>query len=82
MDKKTPFVAMPNIILDREIVKERLADDARPETIAADVRSLLQDEPLCARIQADYQEVRKALGAELPFSATERTSEILEEMLR
>jgi hypothetical protein len=29
----------------------------------------------------DYKEVRRALGAELPFSATVRTADILEELV-
>jgi lipid-A-disaccharide synthase len=80
MAKKTPFVAMPNIILDREVVPERLGDDCRPDIIAGDIRTLLQDETR-RRMQADYQAVRQALGAELPFGATARTAEMVEEML-
>jgi hypothetical protein len=29
----------------------------------------------------DYKEVRRALGAELPFAATARTAEILEKLV-
>ncbi|HEV7868822.1 MAG TPA: hypothetical protein VGO90_14135 [Chthoniobacteraceae bacterium] len=79
--KRIPFIAMPNIILQRRAVPELLGPACRPGRIAAAVSLLLDDR--CAREQmlSDYAEIRRALGSELPASATQRTAEILEEML-
>jgi len=82
LGRKVPFVAMPNIILGRMAVRELLGFACRPENIVAEVEKLLGDDAVRARMSEDYQEVRRALGAQLPLTATARTAEILEEMLK
>jgi lipid-A-disaccharide synthase len=79
--KRVPFVAMPNIIVQRRIVPELLGEDCTPANIAREVSSLLEAGEASTRMRADYALVRRALGAELPIGATQRTAEILEEML-
>lgn len=79
--KKIPFVAMPNIILQRQTVEELLGLDCTPEKIARALAGLLDDESARAKMAEDYREIRERLGAALPKSATLRTAEILEEML-
>jgi lipid-A-disaccharide synthase len=79
--KKIPFVAMPNIIAGREIIPELLGEQCRGPLIAEKVLSLLDDNDRRAQMKRDYAEVRRALGSELPFSATERTVQMLEEMI-
>ncbi len=81
MRRKVPLVAMPNIILEREAVPELLGDDCRAETIARELSQLLSDNDKRARISNDYSAVRRALGEDLPFSATGRTAQMLDEML-
>jgi lipid-A-disaccharide synthase len=81
MGRKVPFVAMPNIILERMAVPELLGDNCRAEPIAQSLQDILEDEATRARMSDDYAAVRRALGAELPHSATERTATMLEEML-
>lgn len=79
--KRTPFVAMPNIILEREIVCELLAEKCRAPFIVDELNKLLHDPEKSAQIQNDYNAIRRALGSELPHGATERTAQIVEEML-
>ena len=79
--RRVPFVAMPNIILGRMAVRELLGPDCRPQNIVAEVERLLGDATLREQIRENYIEVRRALGAELPFSATARTATILEELV-
>jgi len=81
LDKKVPFVAMPNIIAGREIIPELLGENCQGKLIAEKVLLMLDDSQYRAQILADYAEVRRALGSELPFSATERTVRMLEEMV-
>ena len=79
--KKIPFVAMPNIIAEREIVRELLGTDCRPKTIVTELKLLLVDVATRVKMREDYRQVRRALGAELPQSATARTAQIIEEMV-
>lgn len=79
--KNIPFIAMPNVILQRMAVRELLGLDCKPAAIAECVIALLNDETLRARLAQDYAEIRRQLGSELGKSGTLRTSEILDEML-
>lgn len=40
---KIPFVSLPNLLAGRELVKELLQDDCRPENLAAAIQPLLED---------------------------------------
>ncbi len=79
--KRIPFYAVPNMILQREAIPELLGLKCQPDRIAATVESLLDDGPIRRQMLQDYELVRRALGSELPTPATERTAEIVEEML-
>ena len=79
--KNVPFIAMPNVILQRMAIPELLGFDCTPEKIANTITGLLQDESKRAKMAGDYREIREKLGASLPQSATQRAVEILEEMV-
>jgi lipid-A-disaccharide synthase len=79
--KRIPYIAMPNIILQRMAVPELLGLNCQPEKIARAVSSLLDDDTLRSRMLGDYSEICRALGSGLAMSATERTAEVLEEMI-
>jgi lipid-A-disaccharide synthase len=79
--KKIPYVAMPNIILQREVVPELLGMACRTDAIAAAVTELLQNAETRQAMESGYGEIRDHLGEKLSPGATERTVEILEEML-
>ncbi|MCX6968782.1 MAG: hypothetical protein NTV93_01335 [Verrucomicrobia bacterium] len=81
MWKKIPFIAMPNIILQRPLVPELLGLNCRPDAIAAGVKRLLENKEDRRLMEEGYKEIRAHLGENLPFRATGRTVEILEEML-
>ena len=81
MWKRIPFIAMPNIILQRVLVPELLGPKCTPEGIAAAVGKLLQSDEDRRSMKEGYCEIRRHLGGDLPLGATERTVEILEEML-
>lgn len=78
---RVPFVAMPNITLQRKIVLELLGENCTPQKIAAEIERLLQPEN-AAQLRREYSQVRAELGADLPFGATQRTAQMLEEMLQ
>jgi lipid-A-disaccharide synthase len=80
--KKVPFVAMPNIIAGRKIIPELLGEKCRGPLIAEKVLLLLDDEKYRIKMQQNYAEVRRALGEELPLTATEKTVRMLEQLLK
>jgi len=73
------FAAMPNIIADREIVRELLGSAAGPEAIAAEVAALLTDEGRRARVRSDLASVVSSLG---PPGASDRTAQLVLELAR
>lgn len=79
--KRVPFVAMPNIILERSAVPELLGKNCRAELIAEAMSTLIESELARMAMRAEYSFVRAALGASLPYTATSRTVEMLETML-
>ena len=68
------FAALPNIIADREIVRELLGAAATPTAIAAAAGELLCDGQRRARMRSDLAAVASALG---PPGASERTAELV-----
>lgn len=80
--KRIPYYGMPNIILQRAAIPELLGLNCHPEKIAAALRPLLKDGPPRRRMIEDYRLIRQQLGSELPVAPTERTAQMLEEMLR
>jgi len=69
---------MPNIIAGRDIVPEFLWRFARPEPIARELSSLLNDPTRRERMRSDLAEVRKSLG---DGSASERTADLLLDLI-
>lgn len=81
LEKKVPMVAMPNIILGEKKIPEMLGRDCNPASLCEEMRKLLESQELRdAQCQA-YERVRAALGSQLPYTASERTADILEEMI-
>ena len=79
--RRIGFIAMPNIILQREAVPELIGPDCQPEKIARDLMQLLTDDRVRTKMKTDYELIREALGSNSPMTPTERTAEIVEEML-
>jgi len=79
--KRIPFIAMPNIILQRRAVLELLGLACTPQAIASEIIILLKNGIVRKRMLKDYDEIKKCIGSELPFSATELTVRMILEML-
>jgi lipid-A-disaccharide synthase len=54
--------AMPNLIAGREVVKELIQGELRPERVAQEALALLDDPGRLARVRADLGQVREGLG--------------------
>jgi lipid-A-disaccharide synthase len=59
---KVPFIAMPNLLLDREVVTELVQDDVTPARLAAELRRVLGDEQLRERMREDFAAIRSRLA--------------------
>jgi lipid-A-disaccharide synthase len=81
MQSKVKMIGMPNIIAGRKVIPEILCNDFRAPRLAAQMSTLLTDESARGEQRDLYDEVRAALGARLPYTATHRTADILEEMM-
>lgn len=79
--RRIPFIAMPNIILQRKAVPELIGLDCQPGKMAEILLRILQDEGERETIRRAYAAIRQALGSELVTMPTERTAQIVEEML-
>ena len=79
--RKIPFVAMPNIILNRGAVPELLGEKCRAPLIAREALALLDSTERVARMKEDYALVRRALGEQLSQSATKATADLVESLL-
>ncbi|MFT4607634.1 MAG: lipid-A-disaccharide synthase [Urechidicola sp.] len=58
-----PHIGLANIVAGKLIIKELLQDDATPQTIAAELFQLLEDESYRSQVISDLSKVRENLGA-------------------
>jgi lipid-A-disaccharide synthase len=61
---KTPYIAMPNILLDEPFVPELRQGQVRPDALAATALKLLEDEEYADDLRRGYRKMREALGSE------------------
>ena len=59
---RVPFIVMPNLIAERQVVPELLQSAVTPERIAAEARQLLTDARAYSVAQEGLREVRTKLG--------------------
>ena len=59
---RVPFIGMPNLIAERQVVPELLQSAVTPERIAAEARQLLTDARAYSVAQEGLREVRTKLG--------------------
>ena len=59
---RVPFYSMVNLIAERAIVPELMQSQMTGERLAAEALALLRDDAACARMRADFAEVRAKLS--------------------
>lgn len=79
--KHIPFIAMPNIIVQKELVRELLGLRCTPGLIAAEVEKILFEAGERERLMEGYAIIREHLGANMHSGPTEKTLRLLEEVL-
>ncbi|HXY38181.1 MAG TPA: lipid-A-disaccharide synthase [Vicinamibacteria bacterium] len=73
---RVPHYAMANLIAGREVVKELIQKDFRPETVAAEALRLLEDGSRRAEVRRGLAEVRARLGE--PGASARAAAEVQE----
>ncbi|MBL7901171.1 MAG: lipid-A-disaccharide synthase [Bacteroidia bacterium] len=58
------YIALPNLILDRALVKELIQNDLTPTNISDELKLLLHDAKRKAELNQGYEELFKLLGGE------------------
>jgi lipid-A-disaccharide synthase len=76
---RVPHYAMANLIAGREVFKELIQRDFRPEMVAGEVVSLLEDPVRRSDVKRGLEGVRDRLG---PPGASERAAAVVAELLR
>lgn len=76
---KIKFIALVNLIMDKEVVKELIQEDLNKKNLTKELSLLLNDEDKKAQIKADYQLLKEKLYT--GQSATEVAAAIIQEEL-
>jgi lipid-A-disaccharide synthase len=77
---KIKFIALVNLIMDKEVVKELIQEDLNKKNLVQELSLLLNDENKKAQIKADYQLLNQKLYT--GQSATELAASIIQEELK
>jgi len=75
---KIEHIGLVNIVAEKEIVKEFLQFDARPQSIAEEINLILDDEQYRQKMLSELNAVREKLGK---TGGTENMAELILEML-
>ena len=76
---KIKFIALVNLIMNKEVVKELIQEDLNKKNLVQELSLLLEDENKKAQIKADYQMLKEQLYT--GQSATDVAAEIIQEEL-
>jgi lipid-A-disaccharide synthase len=76
---KIKFIALVNLIMDKEVVKELIQEDLTTKNLSIELKKLLQDPTRQAAIKADYAALKQALTT--GEKATEVAAGIIQEEL-
>jgi lipid-A-disaccharide synthase len=76
---KIRFISLVNLIMDSEVVKELIQEEAHPERIAIELQDILNNSASRKQMLRDYQELAIKVG---PAGASERTAQKIQDYLR
>ena len=74
---RVPFISLVNLVAGRELVPERIQDEARPEILVADLRRLLTDTALTDGMRRGFAGIRRRLEPP-PRSAVDVVADFLD----
>ncbi|MCX6269702.1 MAG: lipid-A-disaccharide synthase [Bacteroidetes bacterium] len=68
---KVSYIGLPNLVMDRPIIKELIQDQLTTENLATELRAILEDPARQKQIQKDYNQLWDRLGGK---GASRRTA--------
>ncbi len=77
---KVPYVSLPNLVLGRLLVPERLQEAASPEGLFRELERLLTDDSVRTAMTAGYEELKTAFGG--PGASRRIANDIYEQVAR
>ena len=75
---RTPFIALPNIVLNRQVVPELIQSQFTAKRLTSVALSLLDNPPRYEKMIRDLAEVRRSLGQ---LGAVDRAADLILEEL-
>lgn len=75
---KVPWVALPNLLAQKQLVPELLQDDATPEALGAAVLERLENEQERLRLNEAFSELHESLRQNADERAATAISSLLE----
>ncbi len=58
---KVPFISLPNLLADKEIVKEFIQHDCQPEKLARSLKSLLNDKKMVKELKQNFLKLHESI---------------------
>ncbi len=77
---KIKYISLGNLIIDRLAFKEFIQDDCNADALVKEVRTLIEDKAYRERMEADYADIRAALGGKGASATVARA--MIEELTR
>lgn len=76
---KVPYISLVNLIANKEVVKELVADEMKADNVRATLTPLLYDTPERRQMLSDYEQIIHLLG---PAGASEKAAKEMVNLLR
>ena len=77
---KIKYISLGNLIIDRLAFREFIQDDCNADALVKEVRALIEDKVYRERMEADYADIRAALGGKGASATVARA--MIEELTR
>jgi lipid-A-disaccharide synthase len=71
---RVPYISLPNLIADRQVVRELIQDDFSSVNLKEELNRLVSDADYRTNMQAGYTQIRSRIGE---FAASERTAQLI-----
>jgi len=71
---RVPYISLPNLIADRQVVRELIQDDFSSVNLKEELNRLVSDADYRTNMQDGYTQIRSRIGE---YAASERTAQLI-----
>jgi len=71
---RVPYISLPNLIADRQVVRELIQDDFSSVNLKEELNRLVSDADYRIKMQDGYTQIRSRIGE---FAASEQTAQLI-----